>query len=196
MRHPAGAAVVDDGPPALFFLAVLARLDPADLGGGVARLREAWEDVFAGQEPHVQFLDESFAGLYRDEERWGRAFAFASAFAIGIACMGLLGLVALAVTRRTREIGIRRVLGAHLGNLLSLLSGEFAWLVLIGNGVAFPVAWIGARRWLETFAFRTGPDPLLFVLAALGLLAIALLTMAGHVLHAASARPAEALRSE
>lgn len=182
--------------PGITYFNVLARCNKEDIRLGMAELKQAAATVWPDRQLDVSFLEESFAKRYWEEERWARAFAYASGFAIGIACMGLLGLTALSVARRTKEIGIRRVLGATIGGLLVLLSSELMWLVLIGNAVAWPLAWVGSRIWLESFAYRMDPDPWLFATAAAGLLGIALLTIAGHVVRTARTQPVEALRYE
>jgi putative ABC transport system permease protein len=103
-------------------------------------------------------------------------------------------LVAISMLRRTREIGIRRALGATVEGLLILLSREFAVLVGIGNLAAWPLAWLGANYWLETFAYRIDPEPWLFALAGMGVLGVALLTVGANVIKAARTQPVKALR--
>jgi len=110
--------------------------------------------------------------------------------------MGLLALTSLAVGRRTREIGVRKALGGSVSGILLLLSGEFAWLVVAGNAVAWPVAYWATGLWLQQFAYRDQPDPLLFGVAGMGVLATAMLTVMTLAGRAATASPVQALRYE
>ncbi|MBT4500377.1 MAG: macrolide ABC transporter permease, partial [Gemmatimonadetes bacterium] len=109
---------------------------------------------------------------------------------------GTLGLVSLAVTRRTKEIGIRKVLGASAGNVVMLLSREFAYLVLAANLVAWPLAYWATHRWLEDFAYRIDLGPAMFALGGLSTLGVVLLTVSSQAIKAALANPVEALRYE
>ena len=182
---------------AVSFEAILVRLKADHPQAGIEHVRQVWAATFPERElSNVRLLAERFADFYREEERWANIFAWGSAVTVVIACMGLVGLAAQSMARQTREIGIRRVLGASLVNLLVLLAREFAWLVLAGSLIAWPLAWLGTRRWLETFAYRIEPEPGLFILSTLGLLGLALCMVAGHVLRTARTPPVEALRYE
>jgi len=125
-------------------------------GKGVGGAELAWDTVFPTHEFRGRMVGGFRARRYVVEEQWGRAFGLAAGFAIGIACMGLLALTALAVGRRIREIGIRKALGASVSGILLLLSREFAWLVAAGNAVAWPVAYWATSLWLFGAAGRTG----------------------------------------
>jgi putative ABC transport system permease protein len=115
---------------------------------------------------------------------------------LGIACLGLFGLVAYAAQSRRREIGVRKVLGAGVARLAWLLLRDFALLALLASLVALPLAWWAMSRWLEGFAYHTDLDPALFATAAGVVVAIALITVAGHALRAATSDPTAALRAE
>ena len=119
-----------------------------------------------------------------------------SAVAIAISCMGLFGLVALAAVRRTKEIGIRKVLGATTGSVLLLMSREFGWLVVAANAIAWPVAYFVLNRWLAFYAYRIDMGVGWFVLAGVGVLAVALATVSSQTWLAARTNPADALRYE
>ena len=119
-----------------------------------------------------------------------------TALAIFLSCLGLLGLAAYMVEQHTREIGIRKVLGASIPGITLLLSKEFARWVLLANVIAWPVAYLLARRWLENFAYRTTIDGEMFVLAGVFALVLALLTVSYQSVKAARANPAEALKYE
>lgn len=175
---------------------LLARLDLADMAAGLAELERAWAAVLPTHEFRSRLVGGFRARRYVVEEHWGRGFGLASGFAIGIACMGLLALTALAVGRRTREIGIRKALGASVSGILLLLSREFAWLVVAGNAVAWPVAYWATSLWLRQFAYRVEPGLWLFGAAGLGVLGAAMLTVVMLAGRAATASPVRALRYE
>lgn len=185
------------GRTGLYYWHLLARLDRSDLAAGIGELRELWGRASLQEgAPHLQFLDESMDERYATEERWARVMAWAGGFAIGIACMGLFGLAAQAAVRRTKEIGIRKALGATVGSVLALQSKEFAVLVMVASLVAWPVAYLAAARWLDGFAYRTDLGIGMFVAAALLALAAAWITVSCHAVRAARANPVEALRYE
>ncbi|MEI9982258.1 MAG: FtsX-like permease family protein [Aliidongia sp.] len=142
------------------------------------------------------FLDGEIDKLYLDVERQARIFAGFSAVAILIGCLGLFGLSAFAAERRTKEIGVRKALGASTTDVVGLLLWQFAKPVLIANAVAWPVAWWFMRRWLEGFAYRIELSWLPFAAAGAGALVIALLTTGLHAVQVARSRPVLALRYE
>ena len=175
---------------------LLVRLRPGALAAGVDGVREAVGGVGAGAAPEVAFLDESVAGLYEAERRLGGVLAAFAGVAVLIACLGLFGLAAYTAERRTKEIGIRRVLGATVGQVVTLLTREYVVLVALAAAVAVPAAVVFMGRWLDGFAYRTALEPGLFVAAVALALAFALLAVGGKALRAATAPPARALRSE
>lgn len=143
-----------------------------------------------------QFLDEKFEAMYRSEERLSQIFTAFAGIAIFIACLGLLGLVAYAVQRRTKEIGVRKAMGASLANIISLLSKEFLVLLVVAMVIGMPTAYWAMQRWLEDFAFRTTVGGWTFVFTAVVVLAIAGASVSVHAIRAARIDPADALRSE
>ena len=147
-------------------------------------------------ELEVQFLDDTFDAMYRSEERLSQIFTAFAGLAIIIACLGLFGLAAYATQQRTKEIGIRKALGASIGNIISLVSKEFAALVVVALALGMPVAYGAMQRWLEDFAFRTDVSGWTFVATAVLALAIAGASVSVHALRAARTDPATALRSE
>ena len=179
------------------FAHTLFRLDRADLPAAVGEVKALWKRVLPEYEFHdVRFLDERFAVEYSEERRVGLVMRWMSAVAIAISCMGLFGLVALAAVRRTKEIGIRKVLGATTGSVLLLMSREFGWLVVAANVVAWPVAYFVLNRWLAFYAYRIDIGVGWFVLAGVGVLAVALATVSSQTWLAARTNPADALRHE
>ena len=172
------------------------RLKAGNLSANLNTLRQVWKTVAPDQEFEYRFLDESIAAQYTTEQRTGTIVKLASALSIFIACMGLFGLATLTVVRRTREIGIRKVLGASVSSVVKLLSKEFLILVLLAALVAFPLGWWAMNKWLEDFAYRVNIEWWVFVAAAIGALIIALLTVSYHAIKAALANPVKSLRTE
>ena len=178
------------------FVSLFARLDPDDIPGGMKVLEETWTRVAGDRAFNHKFLDEAFDAMYREEERWRRIVGYASGLATLIACMGLFGLVALAVGRRTKEIGVRKVLGASVGSVVTLLSREFTWLVLLANLIACPAAYYAADRWLQDFAYRAELGAELFALGGVLALSVAWATLSYQAVKAALTNPVDALRHE
>jgi putative ABC transport system permease protein len=172
------------------------RIRPGDVPKTVALLKDIFERNTKSQPWDFSFFDDEFNALYRKEQRSGQIFGAFAALAVFIACLGLLGLAAFAVERRTKEIGVRKVLGASAPHLAVRLSREFLGLVLVANVIAWPVAYYAMSRWLQGFAYRIGLSVWVFVLAAAGAFFVALLTVSTQTFRAASANPVESLRYE
>ncbi|MVM33909.1 FtsX-like permease family protein [Spirosoma sp. HMF4905] len=172
------------------------KLATRDVAGVVANIEAKWKTMAGGQPFSYSFLDESFDRMYRSEQRVGQVFVSFAALAILIACLGLFGLSAFTAERRTKEIGVRKVLGASTGSIVGLLSKDFLKLVLIAIGIASPVAWYAMNRWLQNFAYKIDIGWWIFVLAGLLTLAIALLTVSFQSIKAALVNPVKSLRSE
>ncbi|HVS95644.1 MAG TPA: ABC transporter permease [Puia sp.] len=168
----------------------------ADLHASIAGIKKTWDRFFPNDPFNYFFLDESFNQQYKADTRFGEAFAIFALLAIGIACFGLLGLSAYNVLQRTREIGIRKVLGATEKNLVFLLSKEFLYLVLLSLLIAVPVAWWVMHNWLQDFAYRISIQWWVFALGGLIALSIALLTVGIQAGRAATANPVKSLRTE
>ena len=142
------------------------------------------------------FMEEDFDGLYRAEQRVGKIFLSFSTLAILIACLGLFGLVAYAAEQRTREIGIRKVLGAGISTIVRMLSRDFIKLVLLAIMIASPFVWLAMNKWLQGFAYRIDISLWVFIIAGLIALLIAVLTLSFQTIRAAIANPAESLKTE
>jgi putative ABC transport system permease protein len=175
---------------------IFVRIAPGDFAGTLALLRNAWREIAPSRPFDYYFLDEDFDQQYRAEERWTQIVLYATAFAIVIACVGLFGLSALTVAKRTKEIGVRKVLGASVAGIVGLLSREFVKLILVANLIAWPLAYIAMNSWLQDFAYRVDVGWWVFVLAGGLVLLIALLTVSYQAAKAALANPVEALRYE
>ena len=142
------------------------------------------------------FLDESLNQYYATEQRLMQTLSLFAMLAIFIACLGLFGLATHVAQQRTKEVGIRKVLGASVSNLIVLLSKDFALLVFIGFIVATPLAYVAATRWLEGFVYRITLSPTLFLITGLLTLAIAFLTVSYQAYRVAVANPVKALHYE
>ena len=182
------------GPPLQPRISV--RLKTGNLAASLATLKQVWKNVVPDQEFEYRFLDESIAAQYRQEQRTSTIVKLASALSIFISCMGLFGLATLTVVRRTREIGIRKVLGASVSGVVRLLSKEFLVLVIIAALIAFPLGWWAMNKWLEDFAYRVHIEWWVFPVAGIAALLIALLTVSFQAIKAALANPVKSLRTE
>jgi len=174
----------------------LVRIRPENVPGTLSALEATWQR-FAPDYPFAySFLDDDVDALYRAEQRFGTLFAAFTVLAILIACLGLFGLAAHTAEQRTREIGIRKVLGAPLESVVLLLSQDFARLVVVAFVVAAPLAYLAAQRWLDDFAYRIDISWGIFLVAGLLALLVAILTVSYQAVRAALADPVKALRYE
>jgi putative ABC transport system permease protein len=155
-----------------------------------------WKRFNPGYPFQYDFLDDRIAKLYRNEERMMQMFGYFSILAIFIGCLGLFGLASFMAEKRTKEIGIRKVLGASLANITVLLSKEFSLLILAGNIIAWPIAYFAMKAWLNNFAYQTGIGWEVFVLAGFLTLLISLLTVSYQAVKAALTDPAVSVRYE
>jgi putative ABC transport system permease protein len=162
----------------------------------LAGVEKVWKQFNPAYPFEYAFMDETFERMYKGEQRIGVLFNAFAFVAILISCLGLFGLATYTAETRTKEIGIRKVLGANVGNIVALLSKEFVKLVLIANVIAWPLAWWVMHRWLEDFAYRIDLSWQVFVLAGVAALLIALITVSYQALKAALANPVKSLRTE
>jgi putative ABC transport system permease protein len=162
----------------------------------LANIERVWKEVNPGYPFEYHFLDDTYDALYNQEKRTSALFNGFTILALVISCLGLFGLAAFVTENRQKEVGIRKVLGATVSNVVLLLSKEFALLVFLANLIAWPLAWYAMNRWLQGFAYRIETDWWLFALAGGSALLIALLTVSAQAIKAALANPAEALRYE
>jgi putative ABC transport system permease protein len=175
---------------------IFVRISPEDTPGTLAWLENKWKEFDPDRPFEYSFLDETYNEQYRTEEKLQSIFVNFTLFAIFVACLGLFGLASFSAEQRTKEIGIRKVLGSSVGSIVLLLSRQFAKWVLIANLIAWPLAWYLANKWLEDFAYRVSVGPSVFLLAGLLALIIALVTVSFQAFKAASADPVESLRYE
>ncbi len=172
------------------------QVNGAALAGVIDAMQKLWKKMVPDQGFHYTFLDQDLAAQYQSEQTIRKVFTGFSILAIGIACIGLLGLAAYTTRQRTREIGIRKVLGASQANIFLLLSANFARLVIIAALIAFPVAWLAMHVWLQDFAYRIQLSWWIFLEGGITALGIALFTISFQAMRAGVANPVESLRAE
>jgi putative ABC transport system permease protein len=172
------------------------RVHSNNMQGLIAQVEEKWKSMVPTQPFSYSFMNDDFNALYKSENRMGRIALSFSILAIFIACLGLFGLAAYAAEQRTREIGIRKVLGATVTNIINLLSRDFLKLVMIAILFACPLGWWVMHHWLQDFAYRITISWYVFGLAALLAILIALLTVSFQAIRAALANPVKSLRSQ
>ena len=172
------------------------RLKTQDLAAAVGLLERQWKEFLPHQPFEYSFLDERFERIYRAEQRIGKIFTIFAGLAVFIGCLGLFGLAAFTAEQRTKEIGIRKVMGASAPRIIRLLLKEFVILIGIANLIAWPLAYLVMNRWLADFAYRISPHILIFITAGSLTLVIALLTVSFQAVKAALADPIRSLRYE
>ncbi|MBC7920371.1 MAG: ABC transporter permease [Ferruginibacter sp.] len=172
------------------------KISPENLDQTLAYLQKTWNEVSPNSPLAYQFLDESFDQLYQSDRRFGKIVGVFTLVALLITCLGLFGLVLFSTEQRTKEVGIRKVLGASVVHILSLLTKEIAVLVVVANLIAWPVGWYVMNRWLRDFAYRINLDWWIFLAAAGLLIFVALLTVGYQTWQAARQNPVKALRYE
>ncbi|MEM9671645.1 MAG: ABC transporter permease [Bacteroidota bacterium] len=172
------------------------RIAPNKAASVIALVEDAWTTYGQGTPLQYSFLDQNFASMFAWEQQLGRLFTLFTGLTILVACLGLLGLVAYTVEKRTKEIGIRKVLGASVASIVSMLSQSFVKLMLIALLVAIPIGYYAMQEWLQNFAYRTDISFWVFLLAGLAALAITLFTISYQSIKAALANPADSLRNE
>jgi putative ABC transport system permease protein len=162
----------------------------------LSELERTWQTMSGGLPFEFTFLDEKVNNLYQNDNRAGRIVTLFSCLAIFVSCLGLFGLAAFVAEQRTKEIGVRKVLGAPLSNIMWLLTGQFVKWVIVANLIAWPVGYFVMNRWLEGFAFRASLSIWIFAISGLAALSIAALTVSSQVIKAALANPADSLKYE
>jgi putative ABC transport system permease protein len=172
------------------------KLDTKNITGSLAAIERTYQSVFPGNPFDYFFLNEFFDAQYKKDRQFRRVFTLFTALAIIVACLGLFGLASFATTQRTKEIGVRKVLGASVNNIIFLLSKDFMQLILVSNLIAWPLAYWGIREWLQGYAFRIEVNMWLFILPALLVWVIALLTVSVQTIKAAKSNPVKSLRYE
>lgn len=172
------------------------RPDPATWNNAIQSVATSWKKIYGNVPFEYKFYDETIEKLYQNEERTQTLVRTATGIAIFISCLGLFGLATLTAFQRTKEVGIRKVLGASVSGIVTLLSRQFVLLVLVSVLLASPVAWWLMKKWLQDYAFRINIEWWMFLIATIGAVVIALLTVSYQAVRAATANPVKSLRTE
>jgi putative ABC transport system permease protein len=178
------------------YSAINLKLMPGNMGEQMNQIKETWKETVPEATLNFQFFDEYFDSLYRKEDRQGKAIALFSVIALIITCLGLLGQIVQTCIARIKEIGVRKVNGAKISEVITLLNKDFVLWVIIAFIIATPIAYYAMNKWLENFAYKTSLSWWIFALAGLLALGIALLTVSWQSWRAATRNPVEALRYE
>jgi putative ABC transport system permease protein len=179
-----------------YFGSILLRVGPGNLSSVLGKIQHVWHASIPTRPFNYSFLDEEYDSLYRTEQRLGTLMSLFCGTAILVTCLGLLGLMAFVVSQRTKEIGIRKVLGASVLNITTMLSTDLLRLVVIAMVVACPVTWYFMHHWLQDFAYRVGISWYLFAAACVLTVFIALATISFKAIKAAVANPVKSLRTD
>ncbi|HET9823850.1 MAG TPA: ABC transporter permease [Chitinophagaceae bacterium] len=172
------------------------RIKPGNPAAALAAMQKAWTIAVPDIPFQYSFLDENFDNFYRSERRWSSIIGWAGGISIFLACLGLFGLAALAVVNRTKEIGIRKVLGASMPVIVRLVTKDFLKLVIVALVIATPLSWYFMNKWLQDFAYRISIGWGVFIAAGCLAIAIAFATIGFHAVRAAVANPVKSLRTE
>jgi ABC-type antimicrobial peptide transport system permease subunit len=176
-------------------------MKPETPGGGewkaaFARMEKDWKELFPDAEFKVNFFDKTIADFYKNEQRTSTLLTWATGLSILISCLGLLGLAIYTTNQRTKEIGVRKVLGASVASIVKLLSTELVWLILLAFIIVTPLAWWLMNKWMEDYADRTTISWWIFALSGGTMLLAAVVTSSFQTVKAAVANPVKSLRSE
>jgi ABC-type antimicrobial peptide transport system permease subunit len=175
---------------------IFVRMAPQSLEGAMDKLAGAWKEVAPQAEFQGTFLNQNVDNWYETEQRLSQMFSLAAGITILLSCLGLFAVALLIIEQRTKEIGIRKILGASIPGIILAISRSFIKLVLIALAIALPLAWLGLREWLAQYTIRTEISPWVFVGVGMAALLIALGTVSFHSIKAALANPVKSLRSE
>ena len=196
LREEVAPAVLNMHPNYYNFMgAILIKLEPGAVAATIDEVEQTWASILPGKPFTYSFLDEDVASQYQTEEQWQSIVTLSALFAILIASLGLFGLATLTVSKRTREIGIRKVLGASLQRVVMLIASDFIKLVAIASVLAAPLAFWGMYKWLQNFAYAIEISIWPFILAPLVAILIAMLTISSRAAKAALTNPVQALRN-
>ncbi len=179
-----------------YYYNIALKIDPKYKDTIISSLKQEWNKVLPGVQFDYSFLSQTYNSLYESDEKTGNLFSIFSFLSILIACMGLFGLVSYSIEVRTKEIGIRKVLGADVKSISTLMSKDFIKWTLIANIFAWPLAYLAVSKWLDGFAYKTSIGFSIFIAAAVIVLLIALITVSIQAIRAASANPVKAIRYE
>ncbi|MBD8490928.1 ABC transporter permease [Echinicola sp. CAU 1574] len=175
---------------------IMVRISPKNTQATLKGIESLYHEISPGDVFEYKFLDENYQSQYEAEQRVEALAMYFGALAILISCLGLFGLAVFSTEKRKKEIGVRKVLGASIGSIVKLITGEFARLILVAIAIAVPFSWFASSRWLSGFAYRTSLDWWVFVIAGLLIMLIAMLTVGTQAFRAANVNPVNSLRDE
>jgi hypothetical protein len=170
--------------------------DPAQWQHTIKQIESKWNDFFPAGTFNYKFYDETVEAMYKEERNTAKLINLATIISVVISCLGLFGLATLTAFQRTKEIGIRKVLGASVANIIKMLSADFVWLIIIALIIASPLAWWAMHRWLEGFAYRVEIEWWMFAIAGAAAVMVALITTSYQAIRAALENPVNSLRNE
>ena len=196
VNQPIAALVIQNEPNASYCLVKLQTNDFNSLHQTIQELKAAASDLSPSFPVEISFFDQAIENMYQSELQFRRTFSLFAGCAIVICCMGILAMSLFASQRRIKEIGIRKVNGATISEVLAMLNKDFVKWVVVAFLIATPIAWVFMRKWLESYAYKTDLSWWIFALAGLLVLGIALLTVSWQSWRAATKNPVEALRYE
>ena len=194
LHEKVAPAVLQIYPPVSAKIAVKVR--STNLQATIAHIEKTWKKFASAYPFDYRFMDESFGEMYKSEDKLSSLLWIFTVMAIVVGCMGLFGLAAFSAEQRTKEIGIRKVLGASVISIVTMLSKNFLKPVMIASVIAFPVAWWLMNKWLEDFPYRVNISWWIFGVAAVAALVIALITVSFQTIKAAISNPVKSLRTE
>lgn len=194
LKHAVKPLLLHPRPVAYHYLWI--RLAPGDPADAIGAVDEVWSGLFPDQPFDYTFLDQEMDGLYRADERLGKAFALFAGIAVLVACLGLLGMISFVTEQRTQEIGVRKVMGAKVRDIVVLLTWQFTRVVLVSVALAIPIAWLIMSRWLRDYAYRIELGPGVFAVGGVIAILLAWATVGLQAARAASLDPMQALRYE
>ncbi len=179
-----------------YLTTMMVKLSPGDVTGKIDRVKTAWTELYPDKPFDYTFMDQDVANQYRSHKRWMNITTLSTGFAIFIACLGLFGLAGINAVNRTKEIGIRKVMGAELTNIFVLLNRQYVWLALIAFSLAAPLSWYFMNKWLASFKYAITISWEIFAVSMTAGLMLALITVSYHALKVATINPAETLKYE
>lgn len=175
---------------------IFVRVAPQSLAGSMDKLKAVWKEVAPKSEFIGSFMDENTNAWYKGEEQLSKIFSLASSIAVLLSCLGLFAVALMVIEQRTKEIGVRKVLGASIPNIVFILSQDFVKLVVLAIVIATPLAWFFMQKWLDGYSYRIEISAWVFILVGLAAIMIALATVSFHSIKAALMNPVKSLRSE
>jgi putative ABC transport system permease protein len=175
---------------------MIVHVKSANMNSALQSIKNTWHSLNANEPFDYSFLDKDFQMNYQAETRLSAIVGYFTIIAILISCLGLFGLATFSAEQRIKEIGVRKVLGASVTNIVTLLSKDFLKLVIVAIFIASPLAWFVMNKWLQSFAYRINISWIYFVITAIVAMSIAFITISFQAIKAAVANPVESLRSE